>query len=76
MTNKGEIIGKIIDILPEPIRIQAFIKKTSVLFTASGQKLDDNVKDLINEALKGLQVCDFNIDSVNKEYMIISLELK
>lgn len=76
MTNKGEIIGKIIDILPEPILIQAFIKKNSILFTASRQKLDDNVKDLINEALKGLQVCDFNIESVNKEYMIISLELK
>ena len=76
MTNRSEIIGKILDILPEPIHIQAFIRNTTVILRASGQKLDAHVKDLINEALKGLQGCNFNIEWVNAEYMIISLELK
>ena len=50
MTNRSEIIGKILDILPEPVHIQAFIRNTTVILRASGQKLDAPVKDLINEA--------------------------
>ena len=76
MPNRGEIIGKIIDILPEPIHIQVFVKNTKVVFRANAQTFDDHVKDLISEALKGLQGCNFNIEWVNEEDMIISLELK
>lgn len=73
MTNRSEIIGKILDILPEPVHIQAFIRNTTVILRASGQKLDAHVKDLINEALGEY---DFCLEWVNAEYMIISLELK
>ena len=73
MTNRSEIIGKILDSLPEPIHIQAFIRNTTVILRASGQKLDAHVKDLINEALGEY---DFGLEWVNAEYMIISLELK
>ena len=47
MPNRGEIIGKIIDILPEPIHIQVFVKNTKVVFRASAQTFDDHVKDMI-----------------------------
>ena len=73
MTNRSEIIGKILDILPEPIHIQVFIRNTTVILRASGQKLDAHVKDLINEALGEY---DFGLEWVNAEYMIISLELQ
>lgn len=73
MTNRSEIIGKILDILPEPVHIQAFIRNTTVILRASGQKLDAHVKDLINEALGEY---DFVLEWVNAEYMVISLELK
>lgn len=73
MTNRNEIIGKILDILPEPIHIQAFIRDTTVILRVSGQKLDAHVKDLINEALGEY---DFGLEWINAEYMLISLELK
>ena len=76
MPNRGEIIGKIIDILPEPIHIQVFVKNTQVVFRASAPTLDDHIKDLISEALKGLHGCNFNIQWVNAGEMIISLKLK
>lgn len=76
MPNRGEIIGKIIDILPEPVHIQAFVRNTTLVFRASAPTLDDHIKDLISEALKGLQGCNFNIQWVNAGEMIISLKLK
>lgn len=76
MPNRGEIIEKILDILPEPIHIQAFVRKTTIVLRVSDQTLDDHMKDLISEALKGLQGCDFNIQWVREGEMIISLKLK